>query len=209
MRWNEPQLNGYDKIDLDDFLTALPDTYRSDNRPLLVYVSSDVDAAAKKTEDVEQNVFRDENVALGARLFSAIEVNGDKITKSSPWAQALAGRELPRVIVLDAAGQRVAAVEGNDLSASSVFKHMKKAASKSFKTDLAKVVKDSRSLLDQMDQLDAKLKVLAEQKKTANEAKEKQLAAEEAKLSQQLTDVQVREADLFERVNQERKVSKS
>jgi len=209
VRWNAPQLNGYDRIDPNDFLTALPDNYRSDGKPLLIYVTSDAAASAKKVEDVEQNVFRDENVALGARLFNAVEIDGDKLTKANAWYQTLAGRELPRVIVVDATGQRVGASEGNDLSASSVFKNMKKAAAKSFKTDLAKVVKDSGALLDQMDQIEAKLKVLAEQKKSANDAKAAQLAAEEAKLAQQLNDVLARDAELIERVNQDRKVAKS
>lgn len=209
MRWNAPRLNGYDGIDPDDFLTALPTTYRSDDKPLLIYVTSDTEAAAKKVADVEQNVFRDENVALGARLFNAVEIDGDKLKKSNAWYKTLAGRELPRIIVLDAAGKRVGAVEGNDLSASSLFKQMKKAAAKSFKTDLAKVVKDSGALLDQMDQIEAKLKLLAEQKKTAKAAKEAELAAEEAKLAQQMNDVLARDVELLERVNQDRKVAKS
>jgi hypothetical protein len=209
VKWESPRLNLYDNIDPDDFLSALPADFRKSEKPLLVYVSSDSPDAAKATTAVEQNVLRDENVALGARLFRAVRLKGDKLTKENPYWGTLGGRALPRVVVVDAAGQKVAALEGGDLSASSLFKQMKRAAAKTYKADLEKVVKESRELLDEMDRIEARQQILAEQKKGAKPAKEKDFAVEEQKLAQQMKEVQAREAELLKKYSEDRKVSKA
>jgi hypothetical protein len=113
------------------------------------------------------------------------------------------------MIVVDTSGQKIGSLEGNDLSASNLFKQMKKAAARTYKNDLEKVVKDCRGLLDEMDQIEAKQKVVAERKKTIKPGKEKDLAEEESKLAEQMKDVQAREADLLKKVNEDRKVTKA
>ena len=211
MSWETPKLELYDKFDPKDFLTALPDDYKESNKPLIVYVATDSDLpdVLRKVTDAEQNVFRDENVALGGKLFRAVRLKGDKINKSHVYWSTLGGKELPRAIVVDAAGQKVGGLEGNDLSASGLFKLMKKASARTFKTDLEKVVKESRSLLDEMDQVEAKQKVLEERKKTAKQGSEKSIAEEEARLAQQMQDIEAREAELLKRASGDRKVTKN
>jgi hypothetical protein len=164
----------------------LPDDFKQSDKPLIVYVATDSDLpdVQRKVTDAEQNVFRDENVALG-------------------------GKDLPRAIVVDTAGQKVGGLEGNDLSASGLFKLMKKASARTFKTDLEKVVKESRSLLDEMDQVEAKQKLLEERKKTAKQGSEKAIAEEEARLAQQMNDIEAREAELLKRASSDRKVTKN
>jgi uncharacterized protein YaaR (DUF327 family) len=60
-----------------------------------------------------------------------------------------------------------------------------------------------------MDRIEAKIGVLAEQKKTATAAKVKEIDEQTAKLAKQLADVQARETDLLKKVGEERKVAKS
>jgi predicted nuclease with TOPRIM domain len=100
-------------------------------------------------------------------------------------------------------------VEGKELSASNLFKQMRKAAAKTYKADLEKVVKESRALLDEMDRIEAKQMQLAAQKKDAKPGKEKELAEQEVQLAQQMKDVQARETELFNRVGEDRKVTKA
>lgn len=209
VRWETPRLNGYDHIDSDDFLSALPADFKSCNKPLLVYVTSESPEAAQKSSEIEQGVLRDETVALGARLFRAVRLKGDRIGKENPHWVTLGGRELPRVVVVDTAGKKISALEGKDLSASSLFKQMRKAAAKTYKADLEKVVKESRALLDEMDRIEAKQTLLAEQRKNAKPGKEKDLAEQELELAQQLKDVQARETQLLNKVGEDRKVTKA
>ncbi len=210
VKWETPKLNLYDNINPDDFLSALPADYKNSGKPLVVYMATDAQEVSKKSSDVEQAVLREETFALGARLFRTVRLKGDKFGKENPHWVTIGGKELPRVIVVDTNGQKIGMLEGNDLTASNLFKQMRKAAAKTYKTDLEKVVKESRSLLDEMDQIEAKQKLLAEQKKkNAKPAKEQDLAAEEQKLAQQMKDVQAREADLLKKVDGERKVTKA
>jgi hypothetical protein len=50
---------------------------------------------------------------------------------------------------------------------------------------------------------------LAAQKKDAKPGKEKELAEQEVQLAQQMKDVQARETELFNRVGEDRKVTKA
>jgi hypothetical protein len=209
VRWETPRLNAYDHIDSEDFLSALPADYKTCGQPLLVYVSSDAPEIDKRTSEIEQSVLRDETVALGARLFRAVRLKGDRIGKDNPHWVTLGGRELPRVVLVDTAGKKVGMVEGKELSASNLFKQMRKAAAKTYKADLEKVVKESRALLDEMDRIEAKQMQLAAQKKDAKPGKEKELAEQEVQLAQQMKDVQARETELFNRVGEDRKVTKA
>lgn len=175
---------------------------------MLVFVTSDSPEAAKTMTELEPKVFGDENVAVGARLFRAVRLKGDKVAKEHPHWQTLGGKELPRVIVVDAAGQKSGMLEGKELTASNLFKAMKKSASKTYKADLDKIVKETSELLDEMDRIEAKQKILAEQKKGANGKKAEQIAAEEQALVQQLKDVQAKDAELLKKATDDRKVAK-
>jgi hypothetical protein len=208
MKWETPKLNLYDNIDKEDFFSCLPADYKSCGKPLIVLLGTDLPDAAKKVAELDQKVFGDENVAVGARLFRAVKMKGDKVSKDHAHWATLGGRELPRAIVVDATGQKAGTLEGNDLSASGLFKLMKKAASKTYKADLDKIVKETSSLLDEMDRIEAKQKLLAEQKKTAKGSKVEQIAAEEQELAKQLKDVQARDAELLKKATEERKVAK-
>lgn len=209
MKWETPKINLYDHVDATDFFSCLPADYKGSGKPLVVFLGSDLPEAAKQMEELNTAVFADENVAVGARLFRAVRLKGDKVSKDHPHWPTLGGKALPRVVVIDAAGNKAGVLEGKELSASNLFKSMKKAAAKTFKSDLDKVVKETRELLDEMDRIEAKQKLLGEQKKSAKAAKLAEIEAEEKKLAQALQDVQTRDAELLKKFDDDRKVAKS
>lgn len=209
MKWETPKINLYDHVDATDFFSCLPADYKGSGKPLVVFLGSDLPEAAKQMEELNTAVFGDENVAVGARLFRAVRLKGDKVSKDHPHWPTLGGKALPRVVVIDAAGNKAGVLEGKELSASNLFKSMKKAAAKTFKSDLDKVVKETRELLDEMDRIEAKQKLLGEQKKSAKAAKLAEIEAEEKKLAQALQDVQTRDAELLKKFDDDRKVAKS
>lgn len=209
MKWETPKINLYDHVDATDFFSCLPADYKGSGKPLVVFLGSDLPEAAKQMEELNTAVFADENVAVGARLFRAVRLKGDKVSKDHPHWPTLGGKALPRVVVIDAAGNKAGILEGKELSASNLFKSMKKAAAKTFKSDLDKVVKETRELLDEMDRIEAKQKLLGEQKKSAKAAKLAEIEAEEKKLAQALQEVQTRDAELLKKFDDDRKVAKS
>jgi hypothetical protein len=173
-------------------------------------VTSDLPETAEDTAKTEESVLKDENVALGARLFRSVKIKGDRISKEHPHWRTLGGKSLPRLVVVDTSGKKVGGLEGNDLtSASKLFKLMQKASAKTYRNDLEKVVKESRSLLDDMDRIEAKLAQVAEQRKSASGAKDRALEQEQSELTTEMEAVKARETALLRKVDEERKVTKS
>ncbi len=209
MKWETPKINLYDSVDATNFFSCLPADYQESGKPLMVFLGSDLPDAAKLMSELDTGVFGDENVAVGARLFKAVRLKGDKVSKDHPHWPTLGGKALPRVVVIDASGKKAGMLEGNELSASNLFKTMKKAAAKTYKSDLDKVVKETRGLLDEMDRIEAKQKLLVEQKKNAKANKLADIEAEEKQLAQALMDVQLRDAELLKKFGDDRKVAKS
>lgn len=202
-------MNLYDNVDPTDFYSALPADYRESGKPLLIFVTTNEPEAAERLAALDTSLFGDENVLIGARLFRAVRIKGDKLSKDHPHWPTLGGKSLPRVVVVDAAGRKAGALDDKDLSPSNLFKTMRKAAAKTFKTDLEKVVKEVRPLLDEMDRVEAKLALLAEKEKDAKGGKVQEIAAEKEKLAKELEDAKARHAALLEKADSERKVTKA
>ena len=209
IHWETPRLELYDHVDSKDLFSSLPADYKAGNQPLIVYLTTASTDSARQTKNAEETVLRDEEVGLGARLFRAIRLDGDRVQKSHPQWATLGGTALPRVVVVDAAGRKSGELEGNDLTANNVFKLMERAAAKTYKSDLDRIVKELHSVLDDLDAIEPKLQRIAEQKKTASGAKLKDLTAEEQKLAEQLAAVHTREAGLLKKFQEDRKVAKS
>lgn len=121
----------------------------------------------------------------------------------------LGGKELPRIAVIATDGTKVGSYDGKAATGSNVFGLMKRAAAKTYKTSLDVVVKQRRELVDEMDRIEAKIGILAEQKKTATAAKAKEIEDQTAKLTKDLADVRTREIDLLKKVSEDKKVAKS
>ncbi len=207
-KWQEPKLNGYEGVNPDDFRTALPDSLKSD-KPFLVFLTSDLPDDSQEMSNISSTTLRDESVAIGATLFSQLKVNGLKVKEGSAFWKTLGGKELPRMVVVDAAGAKVGAVEGKDISPSKVFGLMKRAATRTYKTDLEKVVKETKSILTEIDQVEAKRAALATKKEHSTVAKETEWAREAKALDDQLKAIEAKEADLRKKWAEEKKVTKA
>jgi hypothetical protein len=209
IHWETPRLELYDHVNGKDLFSSLPADYKASNEPLIVYLTTDSADAGRQTKNAEETVLRDEQVGLGARLFRAIRLDGDRVQKSHPQWATLGGTALPRVVVVDAAGRKTGELEGNDLTANNVFKLMTRAAAKTYKSDLDHIVKEFHGVLDDLDAIEPKLARIAEQKKAATGAKLKELTADEQKLAAELATVHAREAELLKKFQEDRKVAKS
>lgn len=209
IHWETPRLELYDHVDAKNLFSSLPADYKAANEPLIVYLSTASTDATRQTKNVEETVLHDEQVGLGSRLFRAIRLDGDRVQKSHPQFATLGGTALPRVVIVDAAGRKTGALEGNDLTANNVFKLMERAAAKTYKSDLDRIVKELHGVLDDLDAIEPKMQRIAEQKKTATGAKLKDLTAEEQKLAEQLAAAHDREAGLLKKFQEDRKVAKS
>jgi len=208
-KWDEPKLNGYDNVNPDDFLSALPGSYKQAEKPLLIFLTSDLPDDDQEMKNIESTVLRDENVSIGATLFGQIKLNGAKIASSNPYWKTLGGKQLPRMVVVDTTGAKVGSVEGQDISPSKVFGLMKRAAAKTYKADLEAVVKDTKSILTEIDQIEAKRTALQTKKASSTKSKEAEWAKEEKVLNEQMKAVEARETELKKKWKEERKVTKA
>jgi len=207
--WDQPKLNGYDHIDPNDFRTALPDSYKQSDKPFLVYVTSELTDDDQEMKNIEASVLKDESVSIGATLFRQVKFDGAKIKESHPYWKTLGGKDLPRMIVVDTSGQKVGAVEGQDISASKVFGLMKQAAAKTYKTDIDTVIKETKVVLTEIDQIEAKRTALQTKKAASTVTKTNDWAKEEKALDDALKAVEAREASLKKKWNDDRKVTKN
>lgn len=208
-KWDEPKLDLYNGGNPDNLLSSLPKSYDESDKPILVFVTSDLPDDEQKMKNVESSVFRDESISIGATLFSNIKMNGLKITDANPYKKMLGGKDLPRMVVVDTNGQKVGSVEGQDISASKVFGLMRKAAAKTFKTDLDTVVKETKTILTEIDQVEAKRTALATKKEKSTVAKEAEWAKEAKELDEAMKAIESREAALKKKWAEDRKVTKA
>src|SRR5262245_35426512 len=130
IKWSSPTLNTYDHLNSEDFFTALPADFKADGKPVLVYLTSSKTEDAQQMANVESSVFRDESISIGATMFRSVKLDGAKIKEGHPFWKILGGKDLPRMIVVNGAGQKVGMLEGSDISSSKLFGYMERAASK-------------------------------------------------------------------------------
>jgi hypothetical protein len=208
-KWEEPKVNSYEGANPDDFLSGLPDQYKTAGKPILLFLTSEMTEDSQEMKNIESSTFMDESVAIGATMFNQIKWNGLKVKEGHPYFKMLSGKELPRMVVIDANGQKVGAVEGKDVTATKVFGLMKKAASKTYKTDLDTVVKETKTILTEIDQIEAKRQALQTKKSSSTANKSAEWAKEEKALDEQMKAVEVRENALKKKWTTDKKVAKA
>jgi len=181
-------------------------------KPLLIYVESKLSEDEIESAVVKQTVERDEKVAIGAKMFHLIRIDGAAIDRYHPHWNTLGGKKLPRMVVVDSAGDRVGSVEGT-ISPSSVFTLMKKASAKSFKMPLDSFVKEYQKILTDVDRVEGLKQALAQRRAASTEAKsaskERFYAEEEAKIAAMEKEVLDREAALLNHLPRKGDVAKA
>lgn len=196
IKWSEPQLNTYDHLNTEDLFTALPADFKADGKPVLVFLTSSRSEDAQEMKNIEGSVLKDESISIGATMFRSVKLDGAKIREGHPFWKILGGKELPRMIVVNTAGQKVGSCEGKEVSSSKVFGFMERAAAKTYKTDLGTIVKDTKSILTEIDQVEAKRKALATKKEKSVSDRSAQWAKEEKELNDTMKGIEDREKAL-------------
>jgi hypothetical protein len=209
LKWDEPKLAMYDHYDVNDIYTALPSTYREADKPLLIYLTSDLTEDAQEVKNIESSALKDESVEIGATMFSTIKMNGNKVNDRHQYWKTIGGKDLPRFVVVDTTGQKVGSVEGKDVSLTKVFGLMKRAAAKTYKTDLDTIVKETKSVLTDLDRVDARRKALDLKKKNEKNANVADLDKEQKSIDEFEKSVQSRDAALKKKWAEDRKLAKN
>ena len=197
--WNEASLaGGYEGYNPSDLFTALPDEVGKSGKPLVVYLTSDLEDDAQETE-LATAALADEKVALGLKMFHAVKVDGSRITRDHAYADILGGRELPRLVVVGADGKKVGSTEGK-VSASEVYSLMKRAASRVYKTQIDSYIKDYQKVLTEIDKIESAKKVLATQRETSGNVSKSKAAKwdrEEAEMAKKESELLDQEKELL------------
>lgn len=196
IKWSEPKLNTYDHLNTEDFFTALPADFKTDGKPLLVFLTSSRSEDSQEMQNIESSVLKDESISIGATMFRSIKLDGAKIREGHPFWKILGGKDLPRMVVVDTSGQKVGMCEGKQVSSSKLFGFMERAAAKTFKTDLGTIVKETKTILTEIDQVEAKRKALATKKEKSVNDRSAQWAKEEKELNDSMKSIEDREKAL-------------
>jgi hypothetical protein len=194
--WSEPTLNSYDHIDANDFRTALPANLKAEGKPLMVFITSSSDEDKIEMQNIESSVFKDESISIGSTMFRAIKVKGSTVKEGHPFWKTLSGKDLPRMIIVDANGQKVGMCEGKQVSSSKIFAFMKKAAARTYKTDLETIVKETKTILTEIDQVEAKRAALATRKGASKNDAPDRWVKDEKELDAAKKTIETREASL-------------
>lgn len=133
---------------------------KASEKPVLYFLTTDDARDKSRMNIVQSTVLMDERVATAAKFFNCVRMNGDSLEKDHALYSELKGKNLPRMVVLTSSGKKVGSIEGK-VSPSRLYGMMKKSAEKEYSVRLDTLVKRHRDLLNQIDKLDGRKKVLA------------------------------------------------
>jgi hypothetical protein len=149
-------------------------------RPMMVYVPSD-DPTDKTTRKLEQVVFKNEKLGVGAKFFDTIKVSAgdalqDRILKTKT--------RVPRIVFLERDYTVHAVLQQRQLTPGKIVKAMKSLVRKEYVNGFDTMVKDYIKLLNELDRLEGRKTQLADARARLagrnNSAKAKKLARLEA-----------------------------
>lgn len=140
---------------------------------------------------------KDERVAIGAKAFHAVKIAADRIPAGAGAAEDLGGEAFPRVVVFDADGKVVGALEGN-ITPSRLFDLMGRAAG----AKLARFVKEYQKVLLAIDKVENAKEVLKLKKERLGDRAERDrsIPAKERELEAATTKIAEQEQKLLEKL---------
>lgn len=157
------------------------------DKPLFLFLVSQDTKIIKDVQFVQQGTMHDERVALGAKFFRLIQINGDEIGKEHPLAKMLGGKDLPRAVLISRDGETVKKLEGK-ISATRLFAAMTEIVKGDCKRDLGKFTSDMRKLLNDLEEVARDKQQLERKTAKALEKGGNVAAAKEVKKDQELLD---------------------
>ncbi|MHC4817025.1 MAG: hypothetical protein ACYTF8_03040, partial [Planctomycetota bacterium] len=115
-------------------------------RPMIVYVPSD-DPTDKTTRKLEQVVFKNEKLGVGAKFFDTIKVSaGDALQDRILMTKT----RVPRMVFLKRDYSVHAVLQQRQLSPGKIIKAMKSLVKKEYENSFDQMVKDYIKLLNEL-----------------------------------------------------------
>jgi hypothetical protein len=173
--------------------TAEARAMRAD-RPLLVLVA-DGGADPKAMAKLEEVVLKSEQVAIGAKFFTALKVPAQRAAEDRVLAPT--GEASPRVVLLSRDYKVHEVLAGASISAGKLVRAMSSLVKDEYETDFDAFVKDYAKLLNERDRLDDRKSTLEGQKSRADGAKAAKLEGELKDLESEIYDWDRREERLL------------
>jgi hypothetical protein len=150
------------------------------DRPMMIYIPSD-DPKDSITRKLRSIVFKSEKVAIAAKFFETLRIS----RKHALDDRLLASHAdpTPQIVFLRRDFTEHAALQKKQISASKLLKAMKSLVREEYVNDFDAMLRGYAKLLDELDRLESKREVLAEQRQRLedqpNPAKERKLEREE------------------------------
>ena len=178
-------------VDEEESSTAL----KWKDKPLLVYVCSD--EPCSDSEKFESVALKNEKLALGMRAFRCVRMSAEQIGDDPVFAEK--GKTLPRILLIDPIKLKAKVIESKDLSATKIFRTMKRVSASFWKEKLDTVVGKHLKLLTEQDRLANAEKTLAAKQARAkdNEKKSKKIQKERDEIKEDLARVAKDQVELW------------
>ena len=176
----------------EDANSVAPSSMRA-NRPTIIFVTAD-DPTHKRMRKLEDVVFKDERVCIGAKFFKCVKVTEGDALQDRILREA--GKGAPRVVLMNCDYSVSSTLEGRSISASRLGKAMKKAVKKDYTNDYDKLLKSYAKLLNEFDRLEATRTKIAD---TEKRLRDKPSASKSRKLERMRKEYEKDQADWKER----------
>lgn len=165
----------------------------------MVFVGAEDDTNSELRE-LEDVVFADERVQLGAKFFDCVKMTPgdceqDRLLKEE-------GRRYPRLVFVSRDYKVVDVMEGHKISGGKVIRAMQTVVRGEYETNFDRMVKEYRKLLDELDRLDSKRAYLADQKARLAEKpdprRERKIQRDEEELEAEMAEWNKKEQEVLQ-----------
>ena len=155
-------------------------------KPICVYVCDNDDSDEQKK--LETITFKAEKVGLAMKAFRTVRMDSAQVAGDPLLADA--GKESPRLLLINPIDAKVTVLEKSKLSASAVFNALESVSNKFYVQKLDKTVKSHLDMLTEQDQLANKAKQLNESQARADEKDDAKAKKEIAEIKDEIAAVQ-------------------
>jgi len=172
----------------------------SDNLPAVVWIYHPADE--DDNQQIEGNVFQNEQVGLAMKKFRTYRVNVTQIRSDRIREQY---RRTPTFHFYDPTGEKLSELDGRKVTSLSEFtRHMGRTWSKSFTKRLRSFTKPMTKILDRLDRYDGQKQILEQSKarldERPNPRKQREIEQEEKELEEIAAKIAEDEKEILESV---------
>jgi hypothetical protein len=168
------------------------------DRPMMVYITAE-DPTSKTVRKLEDVVFRNEQLGIGAKFFRCIKISPNHAMQDRLLKDA--GRYTPRIIFLKRDYTVSAVMQKTKLSAGKMLKAMKLIVKAEYVNKFDKMVRGYGKLLNERDRLESKKSQLADARARLQDkpsaSKAKKLARDEREWQENMDAWSAKEKELL------------